>query len=134
MFDADGRLRRLFRGAITESDLDGLLASFGDEGTSEAKLRLLAETHFTAGNFELAVQYYRRLADLEPTRRDQIGMAWERQRAADRAKLVEAWVAKGHAHEARDETDAARVSFERALEIDPRHRAAADALRKLNHE
>ena len=42
VFDRDGRLRRVFRGAVTEADLDGLLASFRDEGTSETTLRLLA--------------------------------------------------------------------------------------------
>ena len=80
----------MFRGAITESDLDPLLRSFGDEGESEPKLRLLAETYFAAGDFAKAVEYYGRLATLKPARRDQIGMAWERQRAADRARLAEA--------------------------------------------
>lgn len=90
VFDADGQLRRLFRGAVTEADLDGLLASFGDEGESEEKLRLLAETYFAANDFARAVTYYERLTQLEPTNRHEIGMAWERRRAADRAKLAEA--------------------------------------------
>ncbi len=42
VFDRAGRLRRVFRGAVTEADLDGLLASFRDEGTSETTLWLLA--------------------------------------------------------------------------------------------
>ncbi len=42
VFDRGGRLRRVFRGAVTGADLDGLLASFRDEGTNETTLRLLA--------------------------------------------------------------------------------------------
>ena len=70
VFDASGRLQRVFRGAITESDLDPLLESFRDEGESEPKLRLLAETYFAAADFETAARYYRRLVDLQG------GRAW----------------------------------------------------------
>ena len=68
VFDRAGRLRRVFRGAVTEADLDPLLASFRDEGTNESILRLLAATHLGRGNHELAAGFYRRLADLEAAR------------------------------------------------------------------
>ena len=42
VFDRDGGLRRVFRGAVTRAELDPLLASFRDEGTNETTLRLLA--------------------------------------------------------------------------------------------
>ncbi len=42
VFDREGRLRRVFRGALTGAELDPLLASFRDEGTNEVTRRLLA--------------------------------------------------------------------------------------------
>ena len=42
VFDRAGRLRRVFRGAVTRAELDPLLASFRDEGTNEVTRRLLA--------------------------------------------------------------------------------------------
>jgi thiol-disulfide isomerase/thioredoxin len=71
VFDHAGRLRRLFRGAITEADLDALLLSFRDEGVFEADLELVARTSFRAGDYEEAIVYYRRLIDLDY----QIGLA-----------------------------------------------------------
>ena len=78
VFDQAGRLRRLFRGAITEADLDALLLSFRDEGVFEADLELVARTAFRAGEYEKAIDYYRRLVDTEPRRVQplyQIGLA-----------------------------------------------------------
>ena len=78
VFDHAGRLRRLFRGAITEADLDALLLSFRDEGVFEADLELVARTSFRAGDYEEAIVYYRRLIDLDPRRVQplyQIGLA-----------------------------------------------------------
>ncbi len=82
VFDGDGRLRRVFRGAVTEAELDGLLASFRDEGTNETTLRLLAA----------------------------------------------AWIGQARVHRARDETAAARASYERALRLDPGNRTARQGL------
>ena len=117
VFDGDGRLRRLFRGAVTESDLDALLASFREEAVSEDTLRLLAETYRSAGDFALAAAYYERLGALEPTRRDQIGQAWQRSRARD-------WVAAARAQRELGDVAAARASYAEALRLDPGNRAA----------
>ena len=100
VFDDQGRLRRLFRGAITEADLDALLSSFREEGLSEIHLRLLARVYFDAGNYDRAIDYYRRLADLEPHSIDQIGLTWERRRAMDRFNLGRARLRSGRAAEA----------------------------------
>ncbi|MXY16256.1 MAG: tetratricopeptide repeat protein, partial [Acidobacteria bacterium] len=117
VFDQDGRLRRLFRGAVTEAELDGLLASFRDEAVSEDTLRLLAETYRSAGDFTQAAVFYGRLANLQPTRLDQIGQAWQRQRARD-------WIAKARAHRELGEIETARESYAEALRLDPGNRAA----------
>lgn len=78
VFDQAGRLRRLFRGAITEADLDALLLSFRDEGVFEADLELVARTSFRVGEYEKAIDYYRRLIDADPRQLQplyQIGLA-----------------------------------------------------------
>ena len=78
VFDQAGRLRRLFRGALTEADLDALLLSFRDEGVFEADLELVARTSFRVGEYEKAIDYYRRLIDADPRRVQplyQIGLA-----------------------------------------------------------
>ena len=111
VFDGQGRLRRLFRGAVTEADLDAVLASFRDEGVSEDHLRLLARTYFDAGNYEAAVDYYRRLVDLEPPGVGQIGLAWDRRRALDRFNLGRARLRSGRAEEAVEDLQAARRSL-----------------------
>ena len=108
VFDDRGRLRRLFRGAVTEADLDAVLASFRDEGVSEDHLRLLARTYFDAGNYEAAVDYYRRLVDLEPQGIGQIGLAWDRRRAMDRFNLGRARLRSGQAEAAVEDLQAAR--------------------------
>ena len=59
VFDRDGRLRRLFRGAVTEAELDALLASFRDEAVSEDTLRMLAETYLSGGDYAQARQVLR---------------------------------------------------------------------------
>lgn len=100
VFDGDGRLRRLFRGAVTQSVLDALLASFRDEALSEVALRLLAETHFAAGNYERASGYYSRLAELQPRRLYQIRQSWRRRRARDRFEAGRARLLAGRAAEA----------------------------------
>ena len=128
VFDASGALRRVFGGAITEADLEGLLESLRDESESEPKLRLLAETYFASGDYDRAVEYYRRLSELSPQQIGQVGMAWEQQRRADRARLAAAWVGKARAHRGRGETHEARESYERVLELDPRNQVAAQAL------
>ena len=117
VFDQAGRLRRLFRGAVTETELDTLLASFRNEGVSEDNLRLLAETYYGAGDYARAATFYGRLANLQPTRLDQIGQGWQRQRARD-------WIAKARAHRALGEMEAARESYAEALRLDPGNRAA----------
>jgi tetratricopeptide (TPR) repeat protein len=78
VFDQAGRLRRLFRGALTEADLDALLLSFRDEGVFEADLELVARTAFRVGEYAKAIDYYRRLLDADPRRVQplyQIGIA-----------------------------------------------------------
>jgi tetratricopeptide (TPR) repeat protein len=132
VFDAKGELRRVFRGAIVESDLDALLHSFRDERESEPKLRLLAETYFAGQEYENAIDYYKRLAALTPGP-GQVGMAWERRRQADREKLVAAWIGKAREHQRRGETRNARESYIQALEIDPRNQMAQEALEKLQN-
>ena len=76
VFDRDGRLRRAFRGAVTEADLDGLLASFRDEGTNEVTLRLLAaawigqaRVHRARGETAAARTSYERALRLDPDNR-----------------------------------------------------------------
>ena len=107
VFDQDGRLRRLFRGAVTEADFDSLLLSFRDEGASEANVRFLGQTYFDAGDYDRAVEYYRRLAALEPVSTNQIGMAWERRRVMDRFNLGRARFRSGRPAEAVDDFQAA---------------------------
>ncbi len=78
VFDQAGRFRRLFRGALTEADLDALLLSFRDEGVFEADLELVARTAFRVGEYDKAINYYRRLIDADPRRVQplyQIGLA-----------------------------------------------------------
>ena len=117
VFDQDGRLRRLFRGAVTQAELDLLLASFRDEAVSEDTLRMLAETYRRAGDYARAAEFYGQLGALEPTRLDQIGQAWQRQRALD-------WIAKARAHRALGELVEARESYDRALQMEPGNRTA----------
>ena len=117
VFDRDGRLRRLFRGAVTQAELDVLLASFRDEAVSEDTLRMLAETYQQAGDYAQAAEFYGQLGVLEPTRLDQIGQAWQRQRALD-------WIAKARAHRALGEAVEARESYDRALQMEPGNRTA----------
>ena len=117
VFDQDGRLRRLFRGAVTDAELDTLLASFRDEAVSEDTLRMLAETYLSAGDYARAAEFYERLAMLQPTRLDQIGQAWQRQRARD-------WIAKARAQRALGEVAAARESYGQALRLEPGNRTA----------
>ena len=52
-----------------------------DEAVSEDTLRMLAETYGRAGDYARAAEFYGQLGALEPTRLDQIGQAWQRQRA-----------------------------------------------------
>ena len=99
VFDDRGRLRRLVRGAVTEADLDALLSSFRDEGLSEAKLSFLARAHLDEGYFDGAIDYYRRLLDLEPNP-EQRGPEWERRRALDHFNLGKALLRSGRAAEA----------------------------------
>ena len=78
VFDQHGRLRRLFRGPITEADLDVLLQSFEDEGVSAADLELAARAAQRLGDYEKAIEHYRRLAEMSPTSAQplyQIGVA-----------------------------------------------------------
>ncbi|MCE2543659.1 MAG: ASPIC/UnbV domain-containing protein [Acidobacteria bacterium] len=117
VFDQHGRLRRLFRGAVTQAELDLLLASFRDEAVSEDTLRMLAETYRRAGDYARAAEFYGQLGALEPTRLDQIGQAWQRQRALD-------WIAKARAHRALGEVADARESYDRALQMEPGNRTA----------
>ena len=107
VFDGEGRLRRLFRGAVTEPVLDALLASFRDEAVNEVALRLLAETHFAGGEYEQAIDYYTRLADLEPRRLYQIRQGWRRQRARDRFQAGRARLLAGRPGEAIGDFNAA---------------------------
>ena len=66
VFDERNRLRRVFRGPITEVDLDRLLQSLSDEGVFEADLELAARTTLRLREYEEAIGYYQRLADLQP--------------------------------------------------------------------
>ena len=52
VFDAADRLRRVFRGAVNEADLDSVLLSLHEEGTFEADVRLLARRSFRLQQFE----------------------------------------------------------------------------------
>ena len=97
VFDAEGRLRRLFRGAVNEQDLDALLESFRDEGVAEAELSLAARLAFEAGDYATAVSHYEQLAELEPDSLAQVGVAWEHRRAVDRLRLGVARLRAGDA-------------------------------------
>ncbi len=100
VFGADGRLRRLFRGAITEADVDALLRSFRDEGVRAADLSLLARISFRAGDYEKAIEYYRKLVALEPDSLDEVGVAWEHRRAQAQFYLGVARLRSGRPAEA----------------------------------
>ena len=108
VFDQDGQLRRLFRGAITEADLDALLLSFRDEGVAEADLSLAARLAFEAGDYNKAVEHYTRLARIEPDSLAQVGAAWEHRRAVDQLRLGMARLRSGRAAEAVRDLQAAR--------------------------
>ena len=131
VFDASGALRRVFSGAITEADLEGLLESLRDESESEPKLRLLAETYFAAGDYDRAVEYYRRLSELSPQQIGQVGMAWEQQRRADRSRLAESWIGKARKQRSSGELSGALDSYKRALEVEPGNETAQTALEEL---
>jgi tetratricopeptide (TPR) repeat protein len=100
VFAADGRLRRVFHGAITEADLNALLLSFRDEGVRTTDLSLLARMAFRAGNYEKAIEHYGKLAALEPDRLDQVGVAWEHRRARAQFYLGVARLRSGRPTEA----------------------------------
>ena len=87
VFDKEGSLRRLFRGAVTEASLDALLLSFRDEGVAEADLSLAAHLSFEAGDYDRAVEHYSQLAVLEPHSLQQVGANWEHRRAVDQFRL-----------------------------------------------
>lgn len=128
VFDQDGRLRRLFRGAITEADLDALLLSFRDEGVTEADLSLLARLSLQAGDYEQAIEAYRRLADLEPESVEQVGVAWEHRRAVAQFQLGVARLRSGRAAEAvGDLQEAVRLLGEEHAVLLQLGIAAADA-------
>ena len=78
VFDGQGRLRRQFRGPITEADLDTLLQSLRDEGLFEADLELAARAAARVGDYEQAIAQYRRIAERRPASAQplyQIGVA-----------------------------------------------------------
>ena len=100
VFDQEGHLRRLFRGAITEADLEALLDSFRDEGIAEADLSLAARLAFEAGDYDQAVRHYTRLTHLEPDSLEQVGAAWEHRRAVDQMRLGVARLRAGRPAEA----------------------------------
>src|SRR5262249_40141113 len=100
VFGADGRLRRLFRGAITEADVDALLTSFRVEGARPTDLSLLARMAFRAGEYEKAIDHYSKLAALEPEKLDQAGVAWEHRRAQAQFYVGVARLRSGHPSEA----------------------------------
>jgi tetratricopeptide (TPR) repeat protein len=100
VFGGDGRLRRVFRGAITEADVDALLLSFRDEGVRPTDLSLLARMAFRAGDYEKAIEHYSKLAALEPDRLDQAGVAWEHRRAQAQFYLGVARLRAGRPSEA----------------------------------
>jgi tetratricopeptide (TPR) repeat protein len=100
VFGADGNLRRVFRGAITEADVDALLSSFRDEGVRPTDLGLLARMAFRAGDYEQAIQHYRKLAELEPESVDQAGVGWEHRRAQAQFYLGVARLRSGRPAEA----------------------------------
>ena len=108
VFDNEGRLRRLFRGAVTEADLDAVLESFSDEGVAEAELSLAARFAFEASDYRTAVAHYERLARLEPDSLAQVGVAWEHRRAVDRLRLGVARLQAGDAAGAVEDLQAAR--------------------------
>jgi thiol-disulfide isomerase/thioredoxin len=100
VFGADGRLRRMFRGAIAEADVDALLLSFRAEGARTTDLSLLARMAFRAGDYEKAIEHYRKLAALEPDSLDQAGVAWEHRRAQAQFYLGVARLRSGRPTEA----------------------------------
>ena len=97
--------------AVPEADLDALLSSFRDEGLSEDHLSLLARVYFDAGNYDKAIDYYRRLVDLEPHSIEQVGLVWERRRAMDRFNLGRARLRSGRAVEAVADLQTAQQSL-----------------------
>jgi len=128
VFDQHGQLRRLFRGAITEADLDPLLLSFRDEGISEADLSLAARLAFEAGDYDKAVEHYTQLTRLEPDSLGLVGAAWEHRRAVDQLRLGLARLRSGRATEAvRDLQTARRLLGDDAIVLLRLGTAAAEA-------
>lgn len=78
VFDGQDRLRRVFRGAVTETELDALLTSLRDEGIFAADLEVAARALMRAADYERAIGHYRRLSELRPASAEplyQIGVA-----------------------------------------------------------
>tara|TARA_Y100000588_G_C14265336_1_gene929581 strand:+ start:2585 stop:3979 length:1395 start_codon:yes stop_codon:yes gene_type:complete len=108
VFDRDGGIRRVFRGAITENDIEGLLLSFREESEAEAPLRLLAQTYFKSGDYEIAAGYFERLARLQPQQFSQISVNWDRKRALD-------WLWSGRSRRLADQHEIAMNNLRQAL-------------------
>jgi thiol-disulfide isomerase/thioredoxin len=81
VFGANGGLRRIFRGAITEPDVESLLSSFQEQGVRTTDLTLLARIALRMGDYDKAIEHYRKITALEPESLDQAGVAWEHRRA-----------------------------------------------------
>ena len=111
-FLADDAVMERFFGSEDEAALSAPFV-FDQAG----RLRRLAETYLSAGDYAQAAEFHERLALLQPTRLDRIGQAWQRQRALD-------WIAKARAPRALGGVAAARESYDQALRLEPGNRTA----------
>ena len=105
VFDGQGALRRVFRGAVTGAELESLLTSFEEEGLFTADLTLLALRAMRAGELDRAIELYAQVSALEPDNAEPLyetGVAWLRL----------------------DNLVAARGAFEAAVGRNPSHAAA----------
>ena len=102
VFGKGGLLRRVFRGPIQGPDLRALLGSFREEGLFAADLSVLAIRETRNQNYDKAIEYYRKLAELEPGSAEPLH------------KMGLAWIALGNLEQARQ-------AFEQAVSRDPDH-------------
>lgn len=67
VFDGKARLRRVFRRALTETELSALLESFRDEGTFLIDLRQRAGEARLRLQFPEAIEIYRKILEMDPS-------------------------------------------------------------------
>jgi len=154
VFDASGQLRRAFRRAVEVRDLEGLLASLGDEAPHVGHLLVLGEAALKRREVDKAITYLRRALQQDPKssfvlaqlgvalitgQKTDEGLAHLRRALAVDPKFPYGWYQLGLAYERQDEHDEARKAFQRAVDLRPRDKTyliqLATAHRRLgDHE